>query len=1050
MLDRKILFGTTVIAGLAAMSLTVAPSIAAAQTQPAPKPTQGQSPDEQAAAAAAAEDDDAGAVSALVITGSRIKKSEFTSSAPIQVITAEQSTLEGLVDTSEILQQSTLASGSTQINNQLTGFVVDGGPGVNTVSLRGLGANRTLVLLNGRRVGPAGIGGTVGPVDLNTIPSSIIERIEILKDGASSIYGSDAVAGVINIITKQNFDGGELSASGNKAFDGEGGEQYRINGSWGKTFDRGYVNVSADYYHQEALRRKDRDYTSCAEDYLFLGGRGGPRADYADANTGRQYKCYNQLNNGFQVNGFGGTFQYPVPGMVYPNAAQGNNAPIAGPVLVRGARATFGATYPYANYTNEYEQNATVISPVDRYSLFLTGGFDIADNIQAYGELLVNRRESEQNSSRQLFPTIKVLHPSVTAAGFTPGNNTAAGEIPLLFDPDGAGPAPLTDTRLTPIIAIPYTFAQEINYTRGVVGLRGDFGGSGFLSSWSWDVFGQFSHSDGEYSKDIVYADRVYATTQGNTPCDPNPTTEAGVPYGNISNFSCSALPAGGIPWFSPRVLAGDFTDAEKAFLFANETSSTTYDQQLVEASFSGDLFQLPAGSVGAAFGLQYRHEEIDDEPGDTSRTFNIYGLTSSAVTKGDDSVWEAFGEVEVPLFKGIPGIESLGVNLSGRYSNYDSYGSNGTYKIGVNWQVTPAWRIRGTYGTSFRAPGLFEQFLGGQTGFLGQTGIDPCVNYGGPGVRQNVLTNCNQAVTIPGLIGAGLPDDYAAGGTSSGLVQTFGNQDLDAETSKAGTIGVIWTPSFIDLSVAVDYFDIQVDDEVTKFGSGNIVFQCFNSDPADFQAGTNPFCSMFTRQTNPLLPRYQEITNIRDDYTNIAKQRNRGIDLTLRYEHEFDFGRFTFDSQFTWQLEDVSTLLIGASQSDYNGTTNTYDGPDFTGQLSLRFDRGDWTVFWGTDMFGKGSDTENFGGDLFGNGSKYPASNGIGTYYKQYTEFTAYHDLSLRYKMDDWTFQAGILNLFDENPPSQSVGQFRVGTAALNSFDMIGRRGFVTLSKRW
>jgi iron complex outermembrane receptor protein len=231
---RHALLRTTVISGLAALAFA-----------PAAMAQQGTDVDE------------------LVVTGSRIKSTEYTSSSPIQVITGESQTLQGLVDTSQVLQQSSLAAGSFQVNNQLTGYVTTGGPGVNTVNLRGLGANRNLVLLNGRRVGPAGTRGTVGPVDLNVIPQSAINRIEILKDGASSVYGSDAVAGVINIITNDKIDGGQVEAYGNMSPDG-GGEIFRINGVWGKTFDRGYFNVSADYYEQKVLRRQDRPDTSCA------------------------------------------------------------------------------------------------------------------------------------------------------------------------------------------------------------------------------------------------------------------------------------------------------------------------------------------------------------------------------------------------------------------------------------------------------------------------------------------------------------------------------------------------------------------------------------------------------------------------------------------------------------------------------------------------------------------------------------------------------------------------------------------------------------------
>ena len=991
MLDRKFLMGTTVIAGLAAAIAVATPAVSFAQTTPP--------------AATTATDDDDTEVEALVVTGSRIKRSEFTSTAPIQVITAESSTLEGLVDTTEILQQSTLASGSFQVNNMLTGYVVDGGPGVNTISLRGLGANRTLVLLNGRRVGPAGVRGTVGPVDLNVIPNSSIERVEILKDGASSIYGSDAVAGVVNIITKSNLDGAELGGF-YKAGEQQGGEFLRFNGVWGKTFDRGFITISGDYSEQKALTRGDRENLSCSSDYLRRASTGAP-IDYLglDGNP----KCYNLINNVFdypQV--FGGFFQYRDPALagVYPvTAASTPSAAAFGPglasQLIRAARAGVAETFPYANYDSPYDQARTVISPVKRSTVFATFGYDVTPGVELYGEFLYNRRESEQTSVRQLFPTVKDNNPNnaiFAATGLT-----------------GYG-------YMRPIIATPYEFGQTVDYTRGVVGLRGTFDGA-FLNNWDWDIFAQASRSDGEYTGDIIYNDRVLATSSTALACDNSLITISNT----LPGGSCSTLPAGGIPWYTSRVLSGNFTDAERTFLFGNETGTTTYDQDLVEGSISGDLFSLPAGPVGAAVGFSWRQEEINDTPGATAASYNIWGLTSATATRGDDTVKEVFAELAIPVFKGLPGIESLDLSLSGRYTDYDSYGSSSTHKVGVNWQIVPALRIRATSGTSFRAPSLYEQYLGNQTGFLGQTSIDPCIHWED---STDPILQANCAVEVP--------FGFSGGTNGSALIYSGGGSGLKAEESKASTLGVIWTPSFIDLSVAIDYFDIEVNDEVTRFGAGNILEQCYSrtSYPG------NAFCGLFTRGGVGI---NYGIVDVHDNYTNISSQTNRGIDLTVRYQHEFDLGRLTLDGQFTWQLHDVTELQVGAGSDDFNGTTNGYDGPDFTGQMNARFDHGDWTFNWSTDLIGKGSDTEQFGGDTF-NSTRY----GTAVIYKQYTEFTAYHDISVRRRFDDWTLVGGITNVFDEQAPSASAGQFRIGTAALNQYDLIGRSLFVNVTKKW
>ncbi len=1044
MLDRKFLFGTTVMVGFAAAALAAAPSAAFAQgTPPATTPP---------ASTTTSSSDEGNTVEALVITGSRIKRTEYTSSAPIQVITAEQSTLEGLVDTTEILQQSTIASGSFQVNNQLTGFVTDGGPGANTISLRGLGATRTLVLLNGRRVGPAGTRGTVGPVDLNVIPNSIVERFEILKDGASSIYGSDAVAGVINIITKQNYDGIELNAFTNIPFE-QGGETYRLSAAWGKTFDRGYFNIAADYYEQKVLRRGDRNDTNCAADYEFAGGRGGARVDYINTYPGQdasdKFKCYNLFANVLRTGNYGDLI-YPDAGVVYPNAAQGNSGgPTCNSVtlvcagtsggntptpfgFVRQGRAGFPATFPYSHQDSAPFQRASILSPVKRTSVFMTGGYDLTPNAELYGELLLNRRESAQYGARQFFP----------------GVSTANANIPAGWEP--------TLGSLLPIIPLKSDRTQTVDYWRAVAGVRGDIS---FMDGWSYDLFYQHSDSNADYTTDIIYNDRVNAVV-GAAQCNQAAIT--------ISGGQCSNLP-GGVNWTSSAVLNGNFSAAQAAFLFAKETGNTTYTQDSAELSITGDLFTLPAGPLGSAFGVSWRKDKIDDLPGLNERSGNLWGSTSAGETKGSDTVKEVFGELEIPLFKGLPGIESLDAQVSGRYTDYKSYGSDSTYKVGLNWQISNAWRIRATKGTSFRAPALYELYLANQTSFLGQTAIDPCINY----------VASSSATLAANCAAAGIPATYttatAFGGGSSALIIAGGGAGvLKAETSDAKTYGVIWTPSFIDLSVAIDYFEITVNNEITRFGAANTIGQCYRNSPFP-----GPFCSLFTRSATTF-----NITSVFDGYLNVAEQINNGLDLNTHYTHEFDFGKFTLDTSATWTFKDTTALLAGAT-TDQNGTTTE---PDFTAQINARFDKGDWTFFWGVNLVGKQSDSgpESFGGDVFpstryssnctakvnANGvrpgvvlnqviagtcaSLLPAGYGPLTvvstpvYFKQYDEFTATHDISVRKKMDSWTLQAGIQNLFDERPPSQSAGQFRIGTAAINQYDVIGRRAFVQVSKKW
>jgi len=940
----------------------------------------------------------AAAVDELIVTGSRIRRNEYTSDAPITVITSETAALQGLVDTASLLQSQPVASGSYQQNTLMSGFVVDGGPGTQTISLRGLGAQRTLVLLDGRRLGPAGVRGTVGPVDLNVVPEAIIDRIEILKDGASSIYGSDAIAGVVNFITKKRLDEGLLSVYVSKPIE-DGGEQFQISGAWGKTFERGFFSGSVIYDEDRELRIGDRDFLSCAEDRRY-NPQTFERLDQIDPRTGK-VKCYNVYTGVAQAaTTYGGAFQYAQPGITYPGPAQGNNISVIAPALaamgiVRAGRAGQPFTFPYLNYDSPLYARASAISPTQRYSLFVNGGYNITPGIELYGDLLLNRRESQQHGLQQMFPTVSASNP----------NN--------IFGPT-LGVAAL------PIVAFKSDAEQTVDYARAVVGARGKLGDLPVVGGWDWDIFAQISQSDAEYQTDFIYLDRLNAVT-GAQACNQALIT--------ISGGSCSTLPAGGIPFFSQRFLNGEFTAAEQAYLFGVSKGNTTYKQTALEGSITGDVFTLPAGPVSMALGFHIRQDEIDDTPDAQETAGNQYNLTSATPTRGKDTVREIFTELNVPVFQDLGLAGDLDVTLSGRLTDYDSYGSNSTYKLGFNWQLMPAVRVRGTHGTSYRAPALYELFIGNQTGFQSQIAIDPCVRYG---LSSNDILKKNCAAL-------GIDPEYAGGGSGAVIITGGGAGVLKAETSKATTFGLILTPNFetFDLSMALDYFEITIDDEVRRFGARNIVTQCLIK---DFPNG--PFCALVTRDpTDP----DKRITQVNNSYVNVANQKSRGLDLEARYKQEFSLGTLTVDLQTTWQFEAVTQLLGLSEPEDFNGSTTE---PDFSGQLEARFDRGDWTFYWVMDVIGKASDAdqESFNFTDISQSSLYGPN-----YTKIYTEFQTYHTISMRKKMDDWTIQGGIRNLFDDPPPALSSNEgFRVGNAALNAYDFRGRRVFISIDRRF
>ncbi|WP_425994041.1 TonB-dependent receptor plug domain-containing protein [Caulobacter sp. DWR1-3-2b1] len=981
---RKHLLASTIIAGLAVGVMS--PALALAQAA-APLATTDQSAPEETE------------VEALVVTGSRIKRSEFNSPDPIQVINAEQGKLKGIANTGALLRTSTVASGSPQITSAISSaFVTDGGPGSETISLRGLGANRTLVLINGRRLGPSGVRGGVSAVDLNTIPSSAIDRIDILKDGASSIYGSDAVAGVVNIITKRDTDGFEIDAFVSQP-QRHGGEEYRGSLAWGKTFSKGFFSASYEYSKTAEQRIGDRKYTNCGQPYTTNAQ--GKRTDAVDPRTGKT-QCRDLLYDqiwlyDFNFSPLDGKLQYDYGnnlGQFIPPVPPGQAAAYPGfpPGFFTVGYGVAGDTdLAVLDYNSPFNLASSLTPRTERHTVYLTGAYDITDSVEAYGEVLLNRRSSKTNGYRQFWSYFYTGDYDPFSAGFT-------GDFIL-------SPTPVTNFNRA---------GQKVDYQRYLGGLRGDFGGVDFLKGWDWDIFAQHSHSKGLYSQDVILDDALRSSAFRTGSCAGTITP--------ISKRKCVD-----VSWVTPDFLAGKYTPEEQAFLFDSETGKTIYKQFVVEGSASGNLFSLPAGPIGAAVGFHYRRESINDTPGDITLAGNIWNSSSAGITAGKDKTKEVFGELSVPLLKDLPFAQSVDLSLSGRYTDVDSYGSDSTYKIGLNWQLMSSLRLRATKGTSFRAPALFELYKNAETSFPSQRSVDPCIrwtqNLAQGNISQRVADNCKSA---------GIPGAYSGAGVSATASSSGGAGALVAETSDAKTYGVIWTPGFANLNVALDYFDITVKNEITQLGSANIVDGCYRS----LSFPTDPLCGLFTRH-----PTTFNIVTITDNYLNIADQTNRGIDLTVRYGTDLPWDtKLTVDMQSTWQLKDT-TALSADNVIDSNGFVGD---PDWTGQLNFRLERGDITAFWGIDMVGKASDAEDYADTAQSGAVKL----------KVHTEFTAYHNLSLQKKFDEMTLLVGVANVFDEAPPavSQSAGNYSmVGSSVLASqYDYIGRRAFVNITAKF
>jgi len=935
--------------------------------------------DEADADATEEEEEEAADLGRIIVTGSLLKREDFTSTSPVQIVNAETQAQVGQLTIADVLQGSTVAAGTTQLNNQFNGFVVQGGTGVQTLDLRGLGSNRTLILLNGRRGGGSGTRGQTQALDLATLPEIAVQRAEFVLDGSSSIYGSDAVAGVANIITRRSVDGFEVLALTELPEDG-GGELYRVGAIGGWNFNKGSATLSAQWQKREALTVGDRDFLGCPEDLYYDAN--GNRIDREDRSitANETYSGCQGLYFNTVLDLFTGDRYIPAPDGVTIGPFPGYRPRANGRYDDEG-----GEAYYEDVLHGDFLGTEHAINEQERINIYATMDytFDFLGGVDFDADFLYSNRKTSAENWRQFFPLI-------SSSDYAPYPN----------DPDYNPGVALS----YPVMPYPSNSDIDVSYYYFTAGFEGLLPTDSY---WSWQLYGTYSYSDGDYT-----GNSIIASQSGDRNYDDNPPS---------------------VDYFSPGILGGDNMDALINAVGVVHTGNTIYDQFQVVGILSGDLFQMPAGTVGSAFGLEYRTFSIDDQPSEYSTGGDLWGQSSALVTKGSNNVWEAFAEFEVPLLAGITAIEELTLNFSGRYFDYKEGGSDTVWKAGLRWNLTPTFMVRATAGTSYRAPALFELFLGDETSFVGQLGIDPCVDWGESN-NENIRTNC---------AAEGIPEDYTGGGSSATVVSGGGAGYLEPETSDAYTYGLVWTPEFADLSIAVDYIDITVNDQIDSLGASSIVSGCYNA--SNFP---NAFCDLFDRTpaSSPEFP--HAITEVRDTFINVNEQVYRGIDLNLVWNINLDFGQLELAAQSTWNLENTQRLfdpseVEGFDTTDYVGTVGS---PDNVLNFRVTQNWQDWRFNYYLQYVSETDDS--------------PFTDEETTYFgfdPAFADITMdkvfYHNISAIYQRDNWDLLVGVNNLLDEDPDTVSDAyRSRRGNVPVSAtqYDLLGRRYFVRMNYRF
>lgn len=872
--------------------------------------------------------DEAGAdkkVERIEVTGSRIKRTDMEAASPVLVMNRDELEATGMISIGDILQ--TIPAAGSALNTAFN----NGGDGSTNMDLRNLGAQRLLVLVNGKRW-ISSLGSTV---DLNTIPTSTIERIEVLKDGASAVYGSDAIAGVVNIITRKNFEGVEVSVYGGQNAKYDDGRQYTADFTVGSVSEKGGLLFNMAHVTQQPIWAGDRDIS----DTGFSSTTDNTRIRV----KGSQLNQANQdaLAAIGKPNG-SGIYDYM--------SKEGTGANIG---MDQFRPRTGSDVYNYApdNYLS---------TPQNRNSFYVQGFYDISDNLRVVSDFMMTNRKSSQ----ELAPMPLTLGASFGAAASRV--DIGANNIYNPFGETLYGDSARAVANGKPVGYVPYAlqrrmveagsrqYNQNDTTYRAMVGLEGNIN-----DNWSWTA----SYIYGQNNQDVLTTGLLNLTRINQALGD----------NCNASN-GCVALNLFGGP--------GSVTQDMVDYITFDSVSRSGLTMKDYTFNIAGDLFDLPAGPVGLALGLERREETGFDTPDPLTVTGESSGNQRDA-TSGGFRLDEAYAELAIPV------IESLLITPAVRVSDHDAYGNNTTGKVGAEFRPIDDLLLRGTWAQGYRAPSISDLYAGSADSYPSWT--DPC----------NTRNSKNEVIDISGLPGcAGVPDGYVQANTQIRISQVS-SPDLKPETSESYTFGTVYNPSWLEgAELTLDYYNIKVEDAIGRYGHTRIAREC--------ATGSNPAsCNRIDRDS------LGNIVDLRNFLQNAGVYEVEGIDFFTAYRFpETSFGSFKASL-------DVAYVLSNKFDGEDRVGTQYGDGgfPEFKGSLNIDWAMGDWDAHWKTRY------VHSMMSDYYVSG----VYEFYGVPESDYTkEFDAYmvHNISVGYNIDGYNtkISLGINNLFATEPEHEYI----------------------------
>lgn len=969
-------------------------------------------------------------VDRMVVTGSRLDAdSTLDAPSPVVSLGGENIRTSGEIDVAALLRESPQLQGSLPAS--FSAF--NGTPlGASLLNLRNLGSDRTLVLENGRRH-VAGIEGTAA-VDVNTISTALLQRVEVLTGGASSIYGADAVTGVVNFIMRDGstFDGLELRTQAGISDDGDA-EEFFVSIANGFDFadGRGSMVFAGEYQQTQPIFAGDRDFAGSGRQFLVPNGPAlealGVDPRFSNAFVG-DLRLPISSSAGIIAIGDGGASAFVesassggTPGCFTLGAAaiptcqifaNGTLRPYnPGDIFIGPFNASGGDGVPA-------EPDSEILLPdTERYLFQAAFDYELTPNINVFADgkfVFSETQESNQVNGFNDDIPIALDNPFIPAA--------LREQIDVLAA-EGLDPVIAMSRDVLDISARSNPVAERKTF-RGVLGVEGELPGSGL----NYELAYVYGRTDADITSRDRVEDRYFAAIDavidpetGEVVCrseiDPDAVVPPSSPFpAQNGNFQISTFTPGSGQCVPVNLFGFNSISAQAAdFIFQPQTATNDIEQNVITATIAGDSerwFSLPAGPVGFAAGYEYRQETSSFQPGALSAAGLTFGTIQSNggptnSSSGKIEVSEYFAETRIPLLDGLPLAERLELTGSYRYSDYETFGSTDTWSVGGRWTVVPSLTIRSTASRAVRIPNIGEAFAPTFTAFLGADD-DPCNPQFVEGGSQFRRANCEQLVGTVGDVPGGFNSTDFVSARIPG--QSGGNPNLDPEEADTYTIGGVFRPSgefggLLDgLVFTIDYYRIEIDGLIDTLGGFEIASNCVDAPTLD-----NQFCDAIDRD-----PQDGFITGFRSGFINLAAVETSGIDW--RAEYAFDLadlfgsapGEIRMSSLGTRFLENDETRDVSAPD-EITDVLGELSRPEWIANFNVDWNVGDFRIGWN----GRFESRQRPSGVTNNDISNDPDFVNI-----RWTGSSLVHDFTASYFLNDrFEIYGGINNAFEEEP---------------------------------